>query len=392
MTLERYVVLRTPTLRRPEFGTSAFELAAPAAPEAVADLQIEAAEMTRREAGGLRRDPAVLSFAPVMPMKLHEPLEAEAGPEVQATWGVGAVGADTSPFDGRDVRVAVLDTGIDSSHPAFQGLELVEKDFTGEGNGDKNGHGTHCAGTIFGRAIGGLRIGVAPGVKSPLIGKVLDGNGRGSTEEIVRAIQWALDEGANLVSMSLGMDFPGLIEALRASYPPEAATSLGLEAYRATVNLFSRLAAFARSRGELFQATLIIAASGNESDRPKYQVAVAPPAAADDIQAVGALGEGANGLVVARFSNTKPDVSAPGVAIQSARAGGGLKTLSGTSMATPHVVGVAALWADKLLRSQGGFGRDALAAKLIASGTHEPLAPGFDPEDVGTGIVRAPQS
>ena len=61
-------------------------------------------------------------------------------------------------------------------------------------------------------------------------------------------------------------------------------------------------------------------------------------------------------------------------------------------MATPHVAGVGALWADKLLRTLGHLNTNALAAKLIASGAHTPLAPGFDPVDVGTGIVRAPQA
>jgi subtilisin family serine protease len=375
-----------------EFGTSALEMAGARESEAVGDLRVESAELSRGEVGALRHDPSVLSFAQDMPVKLHAPIAAEATDEEQLTWGVEAVAAHTSPFEGAGVTVAVLDTGIDPTHPAFQGVELLEKDFTGEGNGDKNGHGTHCAGTIFGRAVDGLRIGVAPGIRRALIGKVLDGNGRGSTEGIVRGIQWALDEGANLISMSLGMDFPGLIEHLRASLPPEAATSIGLEAYRANVNLFGKLAAFARSRSELFQPSLIIAASGNESARPQYEVAVAPPAVADDIQSVGALGEGPEGLEVARFSNTKPDLCGPGVGIRSAQAGGGLRTLNGTSMATPHVVGVAALWADKLIQSHGGFWRSALAAKLVASGTQQPLAPGFDPEDVGAGLVQAPQS
>jgi subtilisin family serine protease len=81
------------------------------------------------------------------------------------------VGADTSPFSGDGIVVAVLDTGIDASHPAFEGVDIVQKDFTGEGVGDQHGHGTHCAGTIFGRTSEGTRIGVAPGVKKALIGK-----------------------------------------------------------------------------------------------------------------------------------------------------------------------------------------------------------------------------
>ena len=92
-------------------------------------------------------------------------------------WGIASVRADRSPYSGRGVTVAVLDTGIDTSHPAFAGVDILEQDFTGEGNGDVDGHGTHCAGTIFGRDVSGQRIGVARGISRALIGKVLGQNG-----------------------------------------------------------------------------------------------------------------------------------------------------------------------------------------------------------------------
>ena len=109
--------------------------------------------------------------------------------------------------------MAVLDTGIDAAHAAFAGVSIVERDFTGEGNGDQHGHGTHCAGTIFGRDVQNTRIGVAPGVTKAFIGKVLGTNG-GASDEIVNAIQWAVDQGAHVISMSLGMDFPGFVDFL----------------------------------------------------------------------------------------------------------------------------------------------------------------------------------
>jgi subtilisin family serine protease len=105
-------------------------------------------------------------------------------------------------------------------------MTITERDFTGEGNGDLEGHGTHCAGTIFGRDVSSTRIGVARGVKTALIGKVLGSQG-GSSESIVTAIQWAVDNGAHVISMSLGMDFPGFQKQLQQSgLPPELATSL----------------------------------------------------------------------------------------------------------------------------------------------------------------------
>jgi subtilisin family serine protease len=91
-------------------------------------------------------------------------------------------GVAESPFTGHGVTVAVLDTGIDAEHEAFQGVELIQQDFTGEGNGDGHGHGTHCGGIIFGQKVNGFRFSVAPGVRRALIGKVLASDGSGSTE------------------------------------------------------------------------------------------------------------------------------------------------------------------------------------------------------------------
>ena len=92
----------------------------------------------------------------------------------------------------------MLDTGIDTEHPAFGGVDLVQKDFTGLGNGDRDGHGTHFAGTFFGRDIDGVRIGVARGVQTALIGKVLGPEG-GDTNMLARAIHWAHEGGARLL-------------------------------------------------------------------------------------------------------------------------------------------------------------------------------------------------
>ncbi len=126
--------------------------------------------------------------------------------------------------------MAELDTGIDATHPAFAGVELVQQDFTGEGDGDGNGHGTHCAGTVFGRDVDGQRIGVARGVSKALIGKVLGADGGGDSDMIFRAIQWAVGSGANVISMSLGFDFPGLVaDRVKAGWPPDLATSRALE-------------------------------------------------------------------------------------------------------------------------------------------------------------------
>jgi subtilisin family serine protease len=364
----------------------------------VSNVVVEVDEIERHAIPGLTRQTDVVAVAPAMPMGLIAPVgenEAVAAAEQQVAWGVKAVGADTSPYTGNGVVVAVLDTGIDSSHPAFSGVELVQRDFTGEGNGDEHGHGTHCAGTIFGRDVGGMRIGVARGIRKALIGKVLGRDGGGSSEQICDAFIWAIDNGANVISMSLGMDFPGYVKILEdQGLPTELATSRALEGYRANTKLFETLASLAGSHAAFAHATVIVAAAGNESRRqenPDWEIAVSPPAVAEGIISVAALGEGDGGLAVAPFSNTGANVSGPGVRIVSAALGGGLKALNGTSMATPHVAGVAALWAEKL-KSTGRLDALELAARVVGSGISEGFRTGFDPFDVGAGLVRAPQA
>jgi subtilisin family serine protease len=401
---QKIVILRAPALRAtrdPFEGPSAagLESAVQGVAERAVGMTVERDENPSSSTiNALRNDPTVLGFAPTMPMKLIEPLEADAAPsDAPATWGVKAVGADTTPFTGAGVTVSVLDTGIDADHPAFAGVDLVTKDFTGAGSAeDDNGHGTHCAGTIFGRDVGGQRIGVARGVQKALIGKVLGGPSGGSSDILASAMLWAADNGANVISMSLGIDFPGWVDELvkvnGLSIP--AATSVALEGYRANVRLFEQLTNLLNARASVAQTTIVVAAAGNESKRtgtPAYEINVAPPAAAFGVTSVAALADGAGGLTVAPFSNTMATVAGPGVGVFSAWLNGGTKTISGTSMATPHVAGVAALWAERLL-GQGPLSPVLLQAKLIGSGTFKPLKSGTDPVDVGAGLVQAPLS
>jgi subtilisin family serine protease len=391
-----HVILRTTSAatRDPFLGS----LAAPTVEESVAaGVSVEVDDIDTHTISALSSNTEVLAIAPVIPMKLIAPVDdqAVAQPSTDTvTWGVKAVGADSSPLSGDGIVVAVLDTGIDASHPAFAGVDIIQKDFTGEGNGDQHGHGTHCAGTIFGRDTDGTRIGVAPGVKKALIGKVLGSEG-GSSGQIVRAIQWAVDNGANVISMSLGMDFPGFQAELQAAgFPSELATSRALEGYRTNVQLFARLASLILAQETFGQAAVTVAAAGNESQRdqnPDFEIAVSPPAVAEGVVSVAALGEGEQGLTVAPFSNTGANVSGPGVRVVSAKAGGGLTTKSGTSMATPHVAGVAALWAEKI-KAISSLSNLQLTAHLIGSATTDGLQSGLDPFDIGAGLVRAPQS
>jgi subtilisin family serine protease len=355
--------------------------------------RLETEDLTPSRLRELARDPEVVGIAPVMPTRLIKPVDV-AGALAGSAWGVAAVRADVSAFDGSGTTVAVLDTGIDAAHPAFAGLTLVEQDFSGAGNGDVNGHGTHCAGTIFGRDVAGARIGVAPGVTRALIGKVLGNDGRGDSDMTFRAIQWAVDNGADVVSMSLGFDFPGLVaELVQQGWPVALATSAALEAYRGNLRMFDALMGMIRARAAFGQSTVVVAAAGNESERdtnPEFEIAASLPAAAEGVISVAALQQSPAGLSIASFSNTLAQISGPGVGIQSAKVGGGLRALSGTSMACPHVAGVAALWWQQVRSLPLPATAATVTARLMATARLDTLAPGIDVADRGVGLATAP--
>lgn len=280
-----------------------------------------------------------------------------------ATWGVGAVGADVAGYDGSGIKVAILDTGFDFDHPDFVGREIVSESFViGETAQDGAGHGAHVAGTAVGPAApaGAARYGVAPGAQLH-VAKVLGNDGSGREGDMLAGILWALEQGCEIINMSLG----------RRPLPGDS------------TNDYDRIGQLALDRG-----ALIIAAAGNESARGSGYVApVGAPANARSIMAVGAVDEA---LAIADFSNGgliedggAVDICAPGVDVLSSVPGPSrYASFSGTSMAAPHVAGVAALLAqsDATLRGQALW--DALTGRARDIG--------LPARDGGAGLAQAP--
>lgn len=396
---EKHIVIK----RRPEVEEGV-ELASPDEEYHGFPFELATEDLTDSEAADRRRDERVEEVMPSINLSLIAPLDAPSQPldaEAEAAWGIDAVGANRCDEDGRGVTIAILDSGIDDNHAAFDKNKLQLIDFVAHPEGiegsapdEVGGHGTHVAGTAFGRAVSGKRIGVAPGIGKALIAKVVGPEGA-STEAVILGLEWALKKKADIISMSLGIDFTALVVRLiNADYPIKVATSRALEAYRSTVLLFDRLSNYVDPRVGKGRGAILVAAPGNESQRdidPRYTVAVAPPAAAEGFISVGAVSPimtGKADFAVSSFSNTGCLLVGPGQSVLSARRNGGLRTMSGTSMAAPHVAGVAALWLQNLFPNgqRPDHWRGDVRRKLEASAV--PLT--GHRQDVGLGLVQAP--
>jgi subtilisin family serine protease len=282
--------------------------------------------------------------------------------EQQWTWGLQAIRANLSSLTGRSVKIAVLDTGVDTDHPDLVGkIEDTASFVLGETVEDGHGHGTHCIGTAAGPASPqqGPRYAVATEARV-LAGKVLSNAGSGTDGQILAGMAWAIARGARVISMSLGAPVePGEL------FP----------------QTYEQLAQHA-----LQQGTLIVAAAGNESRRPQSIRPVGRPANCPSILAVASLDQS---LTTSFFSCSaingaggEINIAAPGRDVHSAALGGGYKSMSGTSMATPHVAGVVALLAE----ANPNASADGLKASLLSAAF--PLTQPV--EDVGSGLLQAP--
>jgi subtilisin family serine protease len=265
-----------------------------------------------------------------------------------ATWGLVATRGNVSNFSGSGIKVAILDTGFDLGHPDFVGRPIVSATFVGQPVQDLNGHGTHCTGTACGtKAPAGStpRYGIAH-QSNIHIGKVLTNSGSGTTATVLAGMNWAIAQGCQVISMSLGGQIP-----VQTAY-----TNAG--------NI-------ALSRG-----LLIVAAAGNNNGAP-----TGAPANSPSIMAVASLD---SNLRPSSFSNKgKIEIAGPGRDVFSSwPRPQRYNTISGTSMATPHVAGCAALWAQSNPSLRG----KKLWDKLQATARRLP----FPVAAVGAGLVQAP--
>ncbi|MFK4082976.1 S8 family serine peptidase [Kribbella sp. NPDC020789] len=286
---------------------------------------------------------------------------------------IGAPAAWQRGLTGKGSKIAILDSGIDPTHPDVAGRIAASQNFSAaEDTVDHKGHGTHVASIAAGNgaASGGKYKGVAPEA-TLLNGKVLDDSGGGDYSGIIAGMEWAAAQGADVANLSLG------------SYDP----SDGTDDLSLAVNRISA------ETGLLF----VVAAGNCYSSNP---ATVTSPAAADDAVAVGNLER--DGSVNptschgprAGDGALKPEISAPGTDIVAARAAGTdlgqpvddhYTTLSGTSMATPHVAGTAAL----LAQAHPDWTFRQLRERLISTADPQP---GSGLDEQGAGRVDADQA
>lgn len=267
---------------------------------------------------------------------------------------------------------------------------------------DRRGHGTHCLGTILGRTVNGVRIGVAPGVTDVIVGKVISDTGVGDHLQLIEAIAWAFEQRADIINISLEYDWPAKVREImkRRNVKYDAANDIVRNLHREHLNFFESVVMkdLQLAHVRLRTTPLVIAACGNGNDKrdPNNQLTVSFPGAAQGVLSVAAAGKSGKDLYLAHFCNNGATLCAPGVGVSSAATGGGtaqrLKTDSGTSMAAPHAAGVAALW-WQLAREQGYLPK-TIASRVESSLRYTALVDGLAGSVkaglINNGLVQAP--
>ncbi|HYJ41866.1 MAG TPA: S8 family serine peptidase [Steroidobacteraceae bacterium] len=280
-------------------------------------------------------------------------------------WGLREIGALDSEFTGKGVRVCVIDTGFNIFHDDLKKVDAAHRrSFVGDSTvmSAHAGHGTRSAGIVGGplRPAHGLRYGVAPDAEL-FVAKVLGKNGI-TIEALITALGWAVENQCAVVSMSIGDELP--------------------------MTVFSSGAMELAASSALAAGTLVVAGAGNDSMRDKVIQPIDHPANCKSIMAVAAIEQT---MKIAHYSNAGPpgggepkvDITGPGSS-RSASFPTRYKVESGTSIATPFVAGVAALFAEAFPDVRGQELWDLLCSKARE-------LPGHNARDFGAGLVRAPR-
>lgn len=259
-------------------------------------------------------------------------------------------------LNGNGIKVGILDTGIDPTHPDLAGKVKAFKDFTPAKNPvatDEHGHGTHVAGTISGGSASGQAIGVAPNVEL-VIGKIFDAQGSAKDEDILLSMQWMADPDGNPDTN----DFPNLVSNSWGDDTPYSTKDPQDDPFCVVVENWTKL------------GMVPVFAAGNEGPSANT---IGTPGACPYSLTVGATDSSDR---AAYFSSrgpakwktvqyVKPNLAAPGVNTFSAKPGGGYQSMSGTSMATPHISGVMAI----LLQANPKLTVDQAEATILAGVT-----------------------
>jgi hypothetical protein len=307
-----------------------------------------AATLPGQAVAALRNTPGVLAVEADLRIEAYDA-------ELDSTWGVNRIGAGTphaSGLTGAGVRVAVFDSGVEYTHYELAHAFAGGWDFVNDDDDplDDNGHGTHVSGTIAAADDDEWVVGAAPGVQ--LYGvKILDATGAGDFSDVIAGLQWAVDQGIQIANHSYGSAAdPGTLVAQ----------------------------AFANSAAA---GVLHVAAAGNSGNCRGTGNSIGYPARYDQVIAVGATDQADARTCT---SSTGPDLelAAPGDWIPSSYLNGDIAAGSGTSMASPHVAGAAAL-------VMGAGVLDAAQARSLLIATAQDLGQGGHDRQYGFGLVNA---
>lgn len=317
-----------------------------------------AATLPQTAIEALRRNPSVTT---VEPDGLFHKVDAE----LDNTWGVKRIGAGTVHDTGNKalhIPIAIIDTGIDYTHTDLGGCATIGNgckiaggfDFVNNDGDpmDDEGHGTHVAGTVAALDNGVGVVGVAPEAKLYAL-KVLDASGSGSFSDVIAALEWVVDNGTiKITNNSYGSSSdPGTL--VKAAFDSSYAAGV-----------------------------LHIAAAGNSGNCSGKNDSVGYPGKYSSVVAVTAT-DSSNARPCWSSTGSTVEISAPGVSINSTKLGGGYIVYSGTSMASPHVAGVAAL-----VLGTGGSLTNIQVRDILTSTAQDLGAAGRDPL-YGYGLVNA---